>query len=400
MLVVHINLTDKGSTGTIAYDILKGLENTGNRGLVFVGGYNSKTKGAITFQSKFRLRFNQVIAKFFDLEDKIAKKETKRLVKQLKKLNPDIVHLHNIHGYFINYKILFDYVKSANKKVVWTLHDCWAFTGHCAYFDMVKCDKWKTGCGKCPNLKKYPNSWFFDRSSSLYKTKKAMFSGVKDMTIVCPSQWLAKLAEQSYLSDYPIKVINNGINLDDFKIIDNHTFDNVVDRSKKIILGVASPFGERKGYSDYISLSKIIDKEKYQIVMCGVNEEQVKELESYDIVGITRTDSKQELAELYSLSYCFVNMTFEDNFPTVNIEALACGLPIITYNTGGSIEVITDNNGIVVEQGDIEAVKMAIYNMPKYDRQKIANNAIKKYSSEIMANAYIDLYKMVIGENE
>ena len=400
MFVVHINLTDKGSTGTIAYDILKGLENTENSGLVFVGGYNSKPKGAITFQSKFRLRFNQVIAKLFDFEDKIAKKETKRLVKQLKKLNPDIVHLHNIHGYFINYKILFDYIKSANKKVVWTLHDCWAFTGHCAYFDMAKCDKWKTGCGKCPNLKKYPNSWFFDRSSSLYKTKKAVFSGVKDMTIVCPSQWLAELVKQSYLSDYPIKVINNGINLEDFKIIDNHTFDNVVDRSKKIILGVASPFGERKGYSNYISLSKIIDKEKYQIVMCGVNEEQVKELKSYDIVGITRTDSKQKLAELYSLAYCFVNMTFEDNFPTVNIEALACGLPIITYNTGGSVEVITEDNGIVVEQGDIEAVKMAIYNMSEYDRQKIADNAIKKYSSEIMANAYINLYKMVKGENE
>lgn len=295
---------------------------------------------------------------------------------------------------------MFDYIKSANKKVVWTLHDCWAFTGHCAYFDMAKCDKWKTGCGKCPNLKKYPNSWFFDRSSSLYKTKKAVFSGVKDMTIVCPSQWLAELVKQSYLSDYPIKVINNGINLEDFKIIDNHTFDNVVDRSKKIILGVASPFGERKGYSNYISLSKIIDKEKYQIVMCGVNEEQVKELESYDIVGITRTDSKQKLAELYSLAYCFVNMTFEDNFPTVNIEALACGLPIITYNTGGSVEVITEDNGIVVEQGDIEAVKMAIYNMSEYDRQKIADNAIKKYSSEIMANAYINLYKMVKGENE
>lgn len=400
MFVVHINLTDKGSTGTIAYDILKGLENTESSGLVFVGGYNSQTKGAISFQSKFRLRFNQVLAKLFDFEDKIAKKETKRLVKQLKKLNPDIVHLHNIHGYFINYKILFDYIKSANKKVVWTLHDCWAFTGHCAYFDMANCDKWKTGCGKCPNLKKYPNSWFFDRSSSLYKTKKAVFNGVKDMTIVCPSQWLAELVKQSYLSDYPIKVINNGINLEDFKIIDNHTFDNVVDRSKKIILGVASPFGERKGYSNYISLSKIIDKEKYQIVMCGVNEEQVKELESYDIVGITRTDSKQKLAELYSLAYCFVNMTFEDNFPTVNIEALACGLPIITYNTGGSVEVITDDNGIVVEQGDIEAVKIAIYNLPEYDRQKIADNAIKKYSSEIMANAYIDLYKMVIGENE
>ncbi len=400
MLVVHINLTDKGSTGTIAYDIVKGLENTESSGLVFVGGYNSKSKGAITFQSKFRLRFNQVIAKFFDLEDKIAKKETKRLVKQLKKLNPDIVHLHNIHGYFINYKILFDYIKNSNKKVVWTLHDCWAFTGHCAYFDMAKCYKWKTGCGKCPNLKKYPNSWFFDRSSSLYKTKKTVFSGVKDMTIVCPSNWLAELVKQSYLSDYPIQVINNGINLEDFKIVDNHTFDNVVVRSKKIILGVASPFGERKGYSDYIRLSKIIDKEKYQIVMCGVNEEQVKELESYDIVGITRTDSKQELAELYSLAYCFVNMTFEDNFPTVNIEALACGLPIITYNTGGSVEVITDDNGIVVEQGDIEAVKMAIYNLPEYDRQKIADNAIKKYSSEIMANAYINLYKMVKGENE
>ena len=134
--------------------------------------------------------------------------------------------------------------------------------------------------------------------------------------------------------------------------------------------------------------------------MCGVNEEQVKELESYDIVGITRTDSKQKLAELYSLAYCFVNMTFEDNFPTVNIEALACGLPIITYNTGGSVEVITEDNGIVVEQGDIEAVKMAIYNMSEYDRQKIADNAIKKYSSEIMANAYINLYKMVKGENE
>lgn len=399
MLVVHINLTDKGSTGTIAYDIVKELENTKNTGQVFVGGYNSHKKGAFSFQNKFRLRFNQVLARLFDFEDKIAKKETKRLVKELKKLNPDIVHLHNIHGYYINYKILFDYLKSVDIKVVWTLHDCWAFTGHCSYFDMAKCDKWKTGCGKCPNLKKYPNSWFFDRSSSLYKTKKAVFCGVNDMTIVCPSNWLAELAKQSYLSEYPIKVINNGISLEHFKITDNDTFDNIVDRSKKIILGVAAPFGERKGYSDYISLSKIIDKEKYQIVMCGVNDEQAKELESYGIVGITRTDSKKELAELYSIAYCFVNMTYEDNFPTVNIEALACGLPIVTYNTGGSVEVITETNGLIVEQGNVEAVKTAIYNMPEYDRQNIADNATKKYSSEIMASAYIDLYKTVKGEN-
>ena len=401
MRIIAINMWGQLSTGNIASGILKTFD--GDKKFFYKYGKCSEDfaqKICTTIFSKIINRIETKIAKHF-LKDGFGNSyATLRLIRQIKKYKPDVVHLHNLHGIFVNVPMLLKFLQKSKIPVVWTLHDCWAFTGHCAYFDMAKCDKWKTGCGKCPNLKKYPNSWFFDRSSSLYKTKKAVFSGVKDMTIVCPSQWLAELVKQSYLSDYPIKVINNGINLEDFKIIDNHTFDNVVDRSKKIILGVASPFGERKGYSNYISLSKIIDKEKYQIVMCGVNEEQVKELESYDIVGITRTDSKQKLAELYSLAYCFVNMTFEDNFPTVNIEALACGLPIITYNTGGSVEVITEDNGIVVEQGDIEAVKMAIYNMSEYDRQKIADNAIKKYSSEIMANAYINLYKMVKGENE
>ena len=157
-----------------------------------------------------------ILGSLFDRNGCFSRIGTRNLIKDLESFDPDVIHLHNLHKFCINFPILFKYLKESNKKVVWTLHDCWAFTGHCPHFDMIGCEKWKTFCYKCPQFKSYPKS-YIDRSRSMYKLKKKWFTGVENMTLVTPSKWLADLAKQSFLKDYPIQVINNGIDLSIFK---------------------------------------------------------------------------------------------------------------------------------------------------------------------------------------
>lgn len=348
-------------------------------------------KYAVRIGNDFSVKLDAIKTRLFDNACFNSKTATKRFIKWAKEYDPDIIHLHNIHGYFINVKLLFDYLKSAGKPVVWTLHDCWSFTGHCAYFDFAGCDKWKNGCFDCPQVKEYPASVFIDNSKENYLRKSSIFCEVPNLTVVTPSIWLADLVKKSFLKDYAVKVINNGIDLNVFKPTKSDFKDKYGLQNKKIILGVAAVWDRRKGLSDFISLSKQLD-DNYKIVLVGLSEEQIKLLPE-NIIGINKTNSALELAEIYTAADIFVNPTYEDNYPTTNLEAQACGTPVITYNTGGSTESLSDGCGAVIEKGDISS----LFNCIVKNNLKTSNRVC--FDKSLRCSEYIRLYEELMHEN-
>lgn len=381
-----------GSTGKIVEDLMREYQKQGFD-TYFAYGRNSKLtndveKKAYRIGSKLSVYFHVVMSRLFDWHGLCSVYATKKLIKYIDRLKPNVIHLHNVHGYYLNYKILFEYLKKTDIKIIWTLHDTWAFTGHCAYFG--NCLKWKEKCYKCEKKLSYPRSWGIDNSLKQYKLKKEAFTNVKNMILVTPSEWLKSLVKQSYLNEYDVIVINNGVNLENFTHIDEYTFDKIVDRSKKILLGVAMPFTERKGYSDFLKLNEIIDRSQYQIVLVGLSDDQIASLPE-GIVGIKRTNNQKQLAELYSAAHVFVNLTYEDTFSMVNIEALACGTPVICYNTGGAVEMLNDINGIIVRQGDVPGVAEALVFVEelRHNQSNYVYEVKTKYNDRFMAEQYI-----------
>lgn len=292
---------------------------------------------------------------------------TREFIDVIEDYNPDIIHLHNVHGYYLNIQILFEYLKQKNIRIIWTLHDCWTFTGHCSHFEYIGCMKWTTGCFACEQLSEYPKSIGKDNSERNYHDKKELFTGFDNLTIVTPSEWLAMRVAQSYMGEYHTVIVPTGIDLDRFHPVkeerksDNLIFrlrNNLNLRNKNVILGVANPWRERKGLQQFVNLSKMLS-ERNAIVLLGLNDEQLNELPD-NIIGIGHTDSVEELAALYSMADIYVNLTLEDTFPTTNIEALACGTPVVTYRSGGSAESIDDTCGISVERNSVQGVVAAI----------------------------------------
>ncbi len=390
--VIHINAHGKYSTGNIATSV---IERVGNGSKIFhaysyLGGESAKM-----YYSKFGWLMDVLMTRLTGLDSIWSWNNTRKIIRDLKREKPDILHLHNLHGFYINYRALFKFIKKNNIKVVWTLHDCWSFTGHCPHFDYIGCDKWKTGCHNCPTYKEsYLKSWFFDRSKKGYNSKKKAFCGVKNLVIATPSEWLAGLAKQSFLKEYPVKVVNNGINTENFNICENVTFKDVIPEGKKVVLAVASSWDEMKGYSDVVEISRRLNND-YIVVMVGVSEARKEALEGERIIAITKTENQKQLAELYSAAHIFINTTYQETFPTVNIEALCCGCPIVTYATGGSTETVNESNGAVVPKGDVDAMLEAIYDIQAkiYDREGISRKAKELYTKENMIENYIDLYK-------
>ncbi len=323
---------------------------------------------------------------------------TRRLIKKLRRFNPDIVHLHNIHGYYINYKILFEYLKENNIAVVWTWHDCWPITGHCAYYgtETGVCEKWVSQCGKCTKLKDYPRS-LADSSAVDYQTKKRIFRSVDRLTIVPVSYWMEQNVKRSFFCDKPTCVIRNGIDLNVFYPHPNREtlrrkWD--IEQDKYVLLGVASQWNERKGYADILSLASIAG---CQLVLVGLTHAQKLSLPA-GIIGIEHTENAEQLAELYSLADVFVNPTYSDTFPTTNLEALACGTPVLTYRTDGSPETINEQVGVVVERGDKQALQEAIYRLQAspLERDACAEFARARYDKDTCFKAYIELYNRIL----
>ncbi len=319
---------------------------------------------------------------------------TKSFLKKVEKLKPDTIHLHNIHGDFLNLPMLFDYIRSRRLRVVWTLHDCWAFTGRCPYFDRTKCDRWKSGCGLCPYPKKsYPQTTF-DKSAEMWRLKKAWFTGIENMTVVTPSQWLADLVKESFLRDYPVKVIHNGIDLSVFKPTESDFRQRQGIGERVMLLGVADSWEARKGLDVFVELSKRLDPAKYRIVLVGTNESVDKQLPD-SILSVHRTQNQRELAEIYTAADLFVNPTREENYPTVNMESLACGTPVLTFRTGGSPEIVDETCGAVVECDDIDALESEIVRITEEKPFTVESclRRASRFDQNERYREYIDLYQ-------
>lgn len=402
MKVLQINtVCGRGSTGRIATDLLKCLKEKGYFGKIAYGigpMLNAESSETIKIDTKLEYYVHNLFSRFTDKEGCYSIYATKRLIGQIEEYKPDIIHLHNIHGHYINYKILFNYLKKAKMPVVWTFHDCWSFTGHCSHFTMAKCEQWKNHCSYCSQLRCYPECYTKGNVKSNFTNKMQSFTGLDNLVIVTPSKWLAGLVKESFLKEYPVRVINNGIDLTKFQPKNGDQFRNKYNlKGKTVILGVASEWSERKGYSDFIKLSSEISANQ-KIVMVGVSDRQVEELPN-SIIAIKKTNSVEELAEIYSAADVFLNFTYEDNFPTVNLEAMACGTPVITYKTGGSVEPITEETGFIIDQGDYMAALNLIGQARMLDRHIVASHAMQ-YSSKDKFNDYISLYKELLKGKE
>ena len=390
MKIVQINATcGVGSTGKICVGISEILSKENIENYIF---YSNKTNGyglGIGFAEKKYIKLQALKSRIFGNYGFNSKKITKKIIDELEKIQPDIIHLHNIHGHDCNLEMLFTYFKKKQTKLVWTFHDCWAFTGYCVYFDMVKCGKWKTKCENCEKIREY--SWLFDRSSVLYEKKKQLFEGL-DLTIVTPSWWLADLVKQSFLKDYPVHVIHNGIDLSVFKPRESDFRERYKLENKKIVLGVSFEWSKRKGLDVFVDLSQRLPGD-YKIVLVGTNAEVDKCLPD-GIVSIHRTQNQQELAEIYAAADLFVIPTREENYPTVNMEALACGTPVLTYRTGGSAEMLDEHCGSVVGCDDIEALEKEILRICTENPYKKSDclTKAKSFDKNLKFIEYYNLY--------
>lgn len=403
MKLLQINsVVNSGSTGRIAEEIAQTAIAAGWESYIAYGrNEKPSTSRLIRIGDDTDVKLHGLQTRLFDRHGLGSRNVTSDFVKKIEGLKPDIIHLHNIHGYYINMKVLFHYLKNANVPVVWTFHDCWPVTGHCSHFTFVGCDKWKTQCFECPQKRDYPASYFIDRSKKNYIIKKELFNSLSNLTLVPVSQWLSGILKESFLHIYPIKIINNGINSEVFRPSLNSSFriKNGF-KDKFILLGVASVWTEKKGLNDFIELSKFLDSD-FQIVIVGLTKKQIEHLPD-NILGIERTESVEALAEIYASSDIFINSTYEDNFPTTNLESLACGTPVITYKTGGSPEAIDESTGIVVEQGNINMLVKAINqikgNGKKYYSDACVNRAHRFYKKEDRYREYIDLYEELLAK--
>ena len=358
MKVVQINATcDIGSTGKICKSVSELLSKKGIENYIFYTQGKSDYSYGIKYVNDIEMILYKFVSKITGNYGFGAHFATKKLIKWIEEIRPDIIHLHNIHAHNVNLEMLFTYLKQKQIKCYWTFHDCWAFTGYCPHFTMIKCDKWETQCYECVLRKKY--SWFFDRSESLFRKKKELFDGL-NLEIITPSNWLASVVKKSFLSQYPIRVINNGIDITTFCPRKNNIRQKYgIEENVNIVLGVAFGWDERKGLDVFVELSSRLECNKYRIILIGTND-KVDSLLPANVITVHRTNNQIELAEFYSAANVFVNPTREENYPTVNMEAISCGTPVVTFNTGGSPEMLDKDIGRVVECNDVDSLEKNI----------------------------------------
>lgn len=388
--LLQLNVTANwGSTGKIAEGIGLAAMSRGWESYIAYGRYlnPSQSHHLIKVGNKFDVYSHYARNRFFDGEGLGSKKATHRLIAQIDELTPDIIQLHNIHDHWLNYPALFKYLATIDTPVVWTFHDCWAFTGGCYHFEDNGCYKWRQSrCeSPCPLMHKM--------SEQNYSLKRELLGALGErLTVVAVSQWMADYAKESFLRDSHarIEVLNNGINLDTFKPSGSE--------KEKMILGVSNIWPKSKGLDDFVRLRQIL-ADDIAITVVGLSEQQVKTLPE-GITGMTRTGSASELARIYAKASVFVNPTYSDSFPTVNLEALACGTPVITYRTGGSPEAVDAQTGVVVEKGNVDALAEAIVdvigNPGLYTSANCRERAERNFNQDIQFGKYINLYSEII----
>lgn len=342
-----------GSTGRIAEAIGQEIVNQGAKSFIFVGrDLESSVSITSKIGGKFNLYFHAFLTRITDLHGLGSISATLILVIRLIKINPNIVHLHHIHGYYINYFILFKFLEWNKCNVVWTFHDCWAYTGHCTHYSMIKCNKWQTECKRCPQRSEYPKSWFFDASLFSFKLKRNTFSHLRNLHIVCVSEWMRNEVRGSFLGQVDTTVIHNGVDTKIFKTYD----DNVQTRLKYglresdfVLISVAFPWRKAKGLDDILALSNLLPEE-CKIVLVGINSDLLKG--NSRIISIPRTKNKCELAKLYSCSDLYLGLSYEESFGLTIAESLSCGTPVVVYSTTALPELVNKDVGFIIPEGE------------------------------------------------
>ncbi len=355
MRILLINaVCGTGSTGKICGAIAQEYEQQGHTAKIAYGrdGFVPEQfqKYAVRIGSDLDVKLHGVLTRLTDRHGFGSVVATKKFLAWAESYNPDVLWLHNIHGYYINIELLFKWIKSRpNMEVKWTLHDCWTFTGHCSHFSFVGCDKWKSGCFDCPQKGEYPATALLDNSKWNYWRKKALFTGIPNMTIIVPSQWLANLVKESFLQEYPVEVRYNTINTEIFKPTPSDFRERNGLQDKKVILGVASTWTDRKGLPDFMKLAGMLD-DSYRIVLVGLTADQAKQMPA-NIIAIQRTNSQQELAQIYTAADVFVNPSREETFGLTGYEAEMCGTPSVVYKGTACEEIANRYGGQTVEVG-------------------------------------------------
>lgn len=419
MTILQINpvIRKITSTGRIAQEIGEQIiDNGGKSYIAFSAGrdsVNSLSKRRekliernrstlIPIGNKISVVSHWLATRLFDQHGLSSINATKIFIEQIQEIEPDIVHLHNLHGYYINYPILFHYLKTSDIPVIWTIHDCWAFTGHCHYYSAIECEKWRTGCENCSQIHNFPSSWLIDKSAENYSKKKSVFNSLKKdkLLLIGVSQWMSSQLSQSLFSDINQMTIYNGIDIEIFSPCDSESVKKTkekynISHSKKIILAVANHWDQYKGIYDLLKIASNLNSSEV-LVIVG---KYPKIIHQNNMIFLGEIYNQRELARIYSMANVLINPTYQDNFPTVNIEALACGTPVITYNTGGSIECIDSKNGAWVKKGDFRHMlnEARKFNYKDYQIKDYCRKyAEERYNRIDRYDEYIKLYKLLV----
>lgn len=397
MRIISINsVYGRGSTGRIVADIHQSLLERGDTSIVGYGRNTIAPDGAsIRIGSNLDVVWHVFETRVLDNHGFASRRATTDFMKVFDSFHPDIIHLHNLHGYYIDVEQLFLALKQSKLRIVWTLHDCWPLTGHCAHFIHAQCQKWRDGCFACPEKRSYPSSYLLDSSARNYERKRVLFQSLERLTIVTPSRWLADIVKQSFLKEYSVRVIPNGIDLQRFRRVKGPFRERYGLQHKYIILGVANIWSERKGLNYFFELSRRLEDDEHIVLIGQIRQNLSRTGFEQKITYISHTDSIDELAEVYSSSDVFLNPTLEDNYPTTTLEALACGTPVIAFNTGGVAEGLAHGSGKLVYEQSVTALRSAVTemrnkpaewhaNLAAMDRQTATQSYLKLYD-EIMA---------------
>lgn len=395
--ILQINsVYGKGSTGNIVKNLMCTIEEHGMVPMAAYGIGNDYTGDTILkFQNSLSVKKDIFLSRLTDKAGKFSSRGTAKLIKWIETKNPDIVHLHNIHGFYVNVPILLSYLKEKQKPVVWTMHDCWAFTGHCAHFDSIDCNKWLSHCESCAGLKKYPLA-YTDRSKENFDEKRKLLEDMNNLTIVTPSKWLKEQLKKSFLKMHNVRVINNGINLEIFQPVKSNIREELGIDDDFVILGMANKCLNERNLSVIRSVADAVEG-KGKIILIGSERTDIHK----NIICIPKISDPNIMAKYYSMADVFINLTLEDTFPTVNIESLACGTPVVTYRTGGSPEILDEKTGYVVDKFDTNGLIEGILAIEKMSKKSYFDfcreRAEHLYNYKQKFDEYIDLYKELIN---
>lgn len=367
-----------------------------------VYGRDSTTSSLNTIKvgSKFETYEHYVENVLFDNDGLASRRSTKRLVEIIKNLNPDIIHLHNIHDHWLNYDILFKFLATLEIPIVWTLHDCWSFTGGCSHYTVNQCFQWETECNKCKFKKGLLP--IIEQTGTHYHTKKKLFNSLDNLVLVPVSNWLEGEIRKSFLKEQRIYRIYNGIDISVFRNIKSSIKKKYGIEDKSLLVALATAWSEHKGLNDYKALATKLPKDVC-LMLVGLNKKQISGLPD-SIIGIERTQDVNELVETYSAADIVLNLSYEETFGLTTVEGFACGTPGIVYKSTASPELVTPKTGLVVKPGDIDGVATAVREILKkgkeYYTKACRERAVNVFNKDDRFADYIKLYDMLLNETQ